>query len=518
MSDSKNYPEPTMEPTSSDTLDNSSGFLIADFVEGLKDEDEVSDNDLTCPLTHEYSTACNNALVGKECLYDYAYTGCNLASLSCSPMVECKCEDIFGLGQGRWSCIENLLPSCGLRRSPALPALGEACNPEESPEGSPEGSPVGSPVGSNDGKILDLAEDGDLRSESSSPSQIESIYPSESPSVIAAVLSSESPSTSLTDVQELSTECPSNPSFGECSGYQDGLHCDFEYVYTGCTWDVLQCSPAIKCDCSERIWNCDIDFTTPCKVTVNGHPPGGVPWGEECDPYVPIVIPENVQKKKLCPDTFAFGSCSHFEEGLQCEYNHAYKGCTRDEFTCAPSIICDCNKNSWQCSGDFEKNCRVEDGSLSTPEEFPWGEMCDPFNDDELQQILGMQTKPPSSEPTNAPILSESPSFAPTDAMTVAQRAETLSNVCPTAFRYGQCSNEYINDLECSYNYAYKGCSWEELSCESSIQCTCDHSFGTWICELDFESCNKDGSSVLPMGLPWGETCDPTDDLPTSSP
>ena len=466
----KNIAFPSDEPS----LDDSMNFLIADFVEGLNDEDTVPKNDTSCPLTRDYFAACSDTMVGRECFYDYAYTGCNWASLSCSPMVECKCENPLGSGEGTWSCKENISPSCALRRSPDLPAVGESCNPEDS---------------------LDSLHSVETRIEST-----------EKPI--------ESPSTPPT-----SSECPLNPIFGECIGYQEGLHCDFEYVYKGCTWDTLQCSPAIQCDCSEGIWNCEIDFTTPCEVTVNGHPPGGVPWGEECDPETPLVIPENIEKKAQCPDAFAFGSCAQFEEDLKCDYNYAYKGCTWDEFACAPSITCRCKQESWRCSGDFENRCGIDDESPSIPEEYPWGESCNPYNDEELQEILKMLPEAPSSEPTSAPssapTLAEEPTSEFSSVSTVTEVMGRLSDECPMTFRYGKCSKEYIDGLECPYTYAYKGCSWEELSCEPIIQCKCDHWFGQWECKSDFDNCSKDGVLSLPDGLPWGESCDPLADLPS---
>ncbi len=459
----------TMIPTE---IASSMNFLIADFVEGLNDEATAS-NESSCPLTHENSTECSDVMVGNECFYGYAYTGCNWATLSCSPMIECKCESPSGSGQGKWSCKENVSPSCSLRRSPDLPALGGICDPEESLD-----------------SIVDMVAETEIDNGSASATvSVSTDFPSDSPTIW------------------LSSECPLKPSFGECTGYVEGLHCDFEYVYKGCTWDTVQCSPAIQCDCIDGAWNCEIDVTTPCEVTVNGHPPGGVPWGEECDPDVPVVIPESVEKKSECPDAFAFGSCAHFEEDLQCDYNHAYKGCTWDEFACAPSIICKCKEESWRCAGDFENRCGAKDGISSIPEELPWGETCDPYNDEELQEILKLRpdTEAPSSQP------SAKPSYAPS----MTEPMGRLSDECPITFRYGKCSEEYSDSLECPYNYAYKGCSWKELSCEPTIECKCDHWLGQWECKSDFHSCAVNGVLSLPEGLPWGEGCDPMADLPS---
>jgi hypothetical protein len=488
----------TMESLSSPKPSSSFDNLVNDFVEGLLDEAAVSDNDLNCPLTHEYSTPCSDEMIGRECFYDYAYTGCSWDSLRCSPMAECKCESPLFSGEARWSCKENGVESCLLRKRFGQVPSGEACNPEE-------------PLTENkfDG-ALDSAtvEEAELSSNPPSiiPTEVAELF-SHSPSttpIEPVELSGRLSSTNSTNAVELSSECPLDPNFGECSGYQDGLHCDFDFIYTGCTWDMLQCSPAIQCDCSEGLWNCVVDFTEPCEVTVNGHPPGGIPWGEECHPSIPIEIPEKMEKKKQCPETFAFGSCIEYEDDLGCEYNHVYRGCIWDEFSCDPSIRCDCQQDTWECSGNFENPCKLDDGNSALPEGLPWGKACDPMDGDELEVQLRMRSEPATSEPSNAP--------------TPAYLEDDLSNECPMHFRYGECWQEYVDDLQCPYNYAYKGCTWEELSCEPSIECKCDHWFGQWQCKPSFGNCIEGGFSVLPVGLPWGGTCDPTAELPSPPP
>ena len=494
ISDRKTDPEATLAPTSGDSMIASFDFLIADFVEGLQEEEEVPDDNQECPQTHEYSTACSDEMVGMECFYDYGYSGCTVATLSCSPMVECKCESPLGPGEGKWSCKENLSPSCNLRRSAELPILGEACDPNE-------------PI-----------------SVSLEPSNSPTLIPSNEPTAMSSAPPTLMPSTSPTSMQteeDLLEVCPLNPTFGQCNEYKEGLHCDFEYVYKGCSWNTLQCSPAIQCLCSDGQWDCDIDSTKPCGVTVNGHPPGGVPWGEKCDPDEPIVAPEIISKKSVCPDSFSFGSCHLFEEDLKCEYNHAYKGCTMDEFACVPSITCECKKDSWKCSGDFENECIVGNGIPPIPEEYPWGASCDPSDENELETLLGKLTEAPSSEPTDAPTRSEHPTSSPTEEHSSAptlEPTEKLLEECPATFQYGKCSDEYIDGLVCPYNYAYTGCSWEELACEASIQCKCDHWSGLWHCKSHFEHCSKYLSSVIPADLPWGESCDPLANVPAPLP
>jgi len=479
-------PKPTPRPTFS--FDD----LIVDFVEGLHSDTSVSSSDTSCPPSHEYSTACSDEMVGRECFYDYAYTGCNWRSLECLPMVECKCENPLGPGQGRWSCKQNFAISCRLRSRPGLPAAGHTCDPDQ-------------PKGVFRPQIDFTAKDLPIVSSITDPPTINE-QSSEMPSVLPMDekdFVSEMFSNNLTEVEDLSSECPLSPDYGECSGYEDGLHCNFDYIYKGCNWDNLECAPAIECDCSEGYWDCVVDFTTPCDVTVDGHPPGGIPWGEACDPSAPIEIPT---KKSDCPNNLAIGSCIEYENNLSCDYNHAYKGCSWDEFECAPTVICDCQDDFWKCYGAFQDICSLNDGKSTVPEGLPWGNYCDPTDDSELLEYL-------RNRPTNAP--SVAPSLAPI-VLNAEDSQIKLLDECPMVFEYGECLNAYVDGLMCPYDYAFKGCTWDELSCEPSIQCKCDHWLGYWQCKSSFENCFEDGPMVV--GLPWGETCDPAAELPQPPP
>ena len=522
-------PQPTHQPTVALTDRSTSSLTdrITDFVDELHERTTVHNNSIDCPVSHEYSTACSDSLVGEECFYDYKYSGCSWNSLKCLPNVECKCESPLGPGEGHWSCKEIIVEACFLRRRSGLLPSGEACNPYEPLPAKIVDAALDSAT------VATFLENDDEKTESSN----------------------ESPSTTsnTTDAElVLASECPLEPQFGGCRGYQDGLHCDFAHVYKGCTWDVLQCSPAIQCDCSEGHWECDIDFTTPCEVTINGKPPHNVPWGEECDPNTPPVIPE--KKKTECPATLAFGSCSEYEENLQCGYNYVYKGCTWDEFACVPSVSCDCKQDTWECSGDFANPCMSSDADGLMPQALPWGKPCDPSDDENLESFLptiaeasaliptriqsGAPTPKPSMIPTSTPtkmqseaptsmptimrsenptstptmMHSEAPTFTPSKTPTLAP---TLKDECPITFQYGECLQEYVDGLQCSYNYAYKGCTWDEISCEPFLECECDHWLGNWNCRSNFENCADELFSAIPVDLPWGETCDPSAELPS---
>merc|ERR1712130_993307 len=52
--------------------------------------------------------------------------------------------------------------------------------------------------------------------------------------------------------------------------YEDGQQCEYDYVYTGCTWEELQCSKPTKiCTCNSPLykdfkWMCEMDTIQTC--------------------------------------------------------------------------------------------------------------------------------------------------------------------------------------------------------------------------------------------------------------
>jgi hypothetical protein len=83
-------------------------------------------------------------------------------------------------------------------------------------------------------------------------------------------------------LQNANSECPTtndpnnpayNPDGEQCEGlYENGQKCDYNYFYTGCTWDELQCVPTAWCTCNDdgmwmcavaKLPSCDPDTTDP---------------------------------------------------------------------------------------------------------------------------------------------------------------------------------------------------------------------------------------------------------------
>ncbi len=292
---------------------------------------------------------------------------------------------------------------------------------------------------------------------------------------------------------------------GSCQNL--GQACEYGYSYSGCSWGELQCVPRMSCLCSDRegtgtgSWSCTIDLEqtlTECpepistetiartteKESVAEKPPPvnsrGLPTGA-CDPNEPLPSPPDE-----CPVSRS-QSCLGYKVGKSCEYGHVYHGCTWKELSCQTVESCICTADGrWMCAASSVQRCGSFDPDLGwvddvLPEGLPWGESCDP--DAELPV-------PPSDE--------------------VESVTSRLSLECPSSFSFGSCER-FEPGLQCDYNYAYDGCTWETLECSPVMQCQCNlFQNGDWACRSESRlSC----SNRRPEGLPVGR-CDPNVPLP----
>jgi hypothetical protein len=89
----------------------------------------------------------------------------------------------------------------------------------------------------------------------------------------------EEPITGRSDV------CPEAfpDSFTSCADYEPGLSCQYGYIYLGCNWNDLSCSPTAFCECDELsdLWYCAAAAIEGCDPATT---PGSLPWGEACSP------------------------------------------------------------------------------------------------------------------------------------------------------------------------------------------------------------------------------------------
>jgi len=268
-------------------------------------------------------------------------------------------------------------------------------------------------------------------------------------------------------------ECP------PCIGYLNGERCEYEHIYTGCTWEELQCGSTESCNCSDGIWMC-----APQTVVVCGTFPEGLPWGYACDPNeelpTPPVESEQTSGGPECP------RCSGYQYGNSCELRHTYRGCNWDELYCGWSERCDCEDDGiYTCVQAGMEAC------LDIPEGLPWGQDCDPT--EEL--------------PT------------PSQADVALESKLELSDECPPSEDFESCDG-YQRNLVCEYNYAFDGCDWSTLACRPILRCECDmFGNGFWGCLSETRMYCEDPPGYFPELFPTnGARCVPGAPLPYPPP
>ena len=256
--------------------------------------------------------------------------------------------------------------------------------------------------------------------------------------VAVSVVTTRAPATTPVTV----AVCPLNPEFNSpCRTVGD--ICDYDHLYTGCTWEDLQCTPVISCECfSDETWQCLIAASVQCNDGIGGggfggssmmfefenEPvaeaaaavaatntstttiPDGLPWGDRCDPSddLPQAQPDTIVPVEVegrlngeCPESGPnFGSCSdEYVPNLICEYDYIYTGCSWDELSCGSVMSCECdqfNDGDWACRSFSMFPCNAQ----TTPDDLPWGQSCDPSSplpEEPDQQQQEQQRRPSSS-------------------------------------------------------------------------------------------------------------------------
>lgn len=302
------------------------------------DDDQDAAPATQCPLRapRPFSDSCDGYEVGQTCNYGHVFTGCDWDELSCTWTKSCNC-----MPQGFWACAMASIAACPkvtefdedigrdvVVSPPRDLPWGTLCDPDQDP-------PTGPPPPTDDTTV-----DG-----------------------------------------RPSDECPEKDELTTCAGYEDQLTCNYDYMYTGCTWDELNCTPLMKCRCdqsftSEGGWACLSRYIAPCQSKPEGHP-----FGQYCDPTAPLPLPSKEEEggdavdgrlSDECPAEAMYGeSCAGFVDDLTCDYDYIYGGCTWNELSCFPVVSCSCDGN-WQCMSMAMVPCDSE------PEGLPAFQSCDP--------------------------------------------------------------------------------------------------------------------------------------------
>ena len=248
-------------------------------------------------------------------------------------------------------------------------------------------------------------------------------------------------------------------------------------------------------------------------------------------------------RHSVCPKDYISGKvCTESDEGLHCEYNFMYIGCTFDTLECVPSTVCGCSERGWSCKGTFIKPCSTADSSdLGIPisSGIPVSrvqvsrDVCDPNKtiptkspQDADAVITG--TDSPTSNPTATllPTKTHYPTSTQYPTSTLLPTTWTSTIICPSTYEQDATCTTAINNQVCHYDYVYTGCSWMYIRCAPTIQCTCESQLkndrddsgsgsGTWSCiEAPYRQCGLRRPASLP---PLGEVCDPNVQLHSDS-
>jgi len=146
------------------------------------------------------------------------------------------------------------------------------------------------------------------------------------------------------DVSVFKKECPSkitSRTFDKnCSvKYQHNRQCDYDYKYTGCTWNDLQCTSqqGYTCDYESLEWKLATTIIEECE----NHPPDDLPVHEECTPC------SDTKPAMECPEQEPTNQqdCSDYENDLNCNYSFMLTGCDPSELECSPLNLFTCTED-----------------------------------------------------------------------------------------------------------------------------------------------------------------------------
>ena len=215
-------------------------------------------------------------------------------------------------------------------------------------------------------------------------------------------------------------------SGGACSPEQEGIDCDYDFRWSGCVAEDLRCLPFAFLSCRLGQWFEAVVDPPFCREP----PPPDLPVLETCDPnsFCPPVPPEAGTKCR-------FSGTSEEDRLAGCPYNHVFLGCTfATGMLCTPIdyFYCDAEDGFWQRTSVMPVPCPCE-----IDPGFPRFGTCSPC---------------PSVEPAGICPPEEPPSGT-------------------------GCSGHYEANgdapLDCYYDFLYRGCTTEGLTCQPGVVYTC---------------------------------------------
>ena len=133
-----------------------------------------------------------------------------------------------------------------------------------------------------------------------------------------------------------------------CAKYKNGLNCDSNHIFTGCTWNTLQCSVHEKYECCKSEWLLSTMIPEPCSKPF----PEDLPLYESCEPC-PVVQPAD-----KCSNEKPKNSSNCPQAGLECNYNFMHVGCNLEELKCMAMEFYTCSEDKvWMLAIADPKPC-----------------------------------------------------------------------------------------------------------------------------------------------------------------
>lgn len=128
----------------------------------------------------------------------------------------------------------------------------------------------------------------------------------------------------------------------DCSAYQGVEKCMYNYLFTaGCTIESMQCNPTdyFSCDAQDNTWaRASMAVATPICQSRSAVE---LPMGKPCEKCPSVEPADRCPSEKPSPGTRCVDV--GYENGLTCNYDFEYFGCTEDELKCTPI-------NTFQCT------------------------------------------------------------------------------------------------------------------------------------------------------------------------
>jgi len=304
-----------------------------------------------CPLSEPTSgDTCFEQQVGKTCYYDYFLTGCTIEDALCTPRRSYTCGHFR-----RWAGITIDPPVCDDDQAitTTTPPIGDPCNPgdnddddddfNDEPGTCPPTQPADGSSCNENQAGLDCPysfiyfgcnyQDGYTCVPADSfycdPIDLTWNFLQMIPrDCIDPVQGSALgiPCEPCPDVEPEGLCPPQMPNPGEACSVDESILCKYDFGFTGCSANELQCTPKSAISCTNGQWGIPIAFPSP---------PPCPPTGKEC-PRVPPRDPI------LCR---SYG----YDPGLTCQYNFVDVSCDQSAEECIPTTTMLCTESDgWE--------------------------------------------------------------------------------------------------------------------------------------------------------------------------